>query len=74
MNPLNKVRSSADVQPVTVHFIIIGSSTSGEERDIKGVRAEEETDRSGSWEGVRQEWMDGWAETHTEGRGRGGFV
>lgn len=48
MNPLNRVHSSADVQAVMVHFIIIGSATSGEERDIKdGV---EETDRSGKWE------------------------
>lgn len=35
MNPLNRVHSSADVQAVMVHFIIIGSATSGEERDIK---------------------------------------
>lgn len=49
MNPLNRVHSSADVQAVMVHFIIIGSVTSGE-RDIKnGV---EETDRSGRWGGL----------------------
>lgn len=45
MNLLNKVHFSADAQAVMVHFITIGSSPSGEERDIKWVRAEEKTDR-----------------------------
>lgn len=35
LNPLNRVHSSADVQAVMVHFIIIGTPPQGEERDIK---------------------------------------
>lgn len=73
LNPLNRVHSSADAQAVTVHFIIIGSSTSGEEGDIKGVRATEETDRLGRWGGLdrrgRAGESEGWMgrETSSEG-------
>lgn len=48
MNPLNGVHSSADVQAVMVHFIIIGSSTSGKGGDV------EEGD-----EGRKADWGDG---------------
>lgn len=69
INPLNRVQSSADVQAVTVHFIIIGSSHLRERERHEGDEGRGRDRQIGEMRGVRQErtnrGREGWMSRET---------